>query len=185
MDAHFQDEKSFLVIGDNVEIRDFASIHRASGENQSTVIGNNSLIMSYVHLSHNCKIGKNVNIVTGVRMGGHVEVGDFAFISANTNIHQFCRIGKYAIVSAQTGVNRDVLPFSLVFGHHGKHYRLNKVGLERHGIDGHRYKIIEKAIRAFRRKDWGLLDELASQSKDVSDMLEFKNSSKRGILGFV
>lgn len=185
MDSHFNNEHSFVTIEDNVQIRNYTSISRASGENETTLIGSNSMIMSHVHVSHNCKLGKEIVIVSGVKLGGHVEVNDYAFLSANSLVHQFCRIGKYAITAAGSGINRDVLPFSMVYGHQAKHYRLNKIGLERRGIVGERYKLIEKAIRAFRKRDWDLLNELASQSDDVADMLEFKESSQRGLLSFV
>ncbi len=185
MDNHFNDETSFVIIEDNVQIRNYVTISRASGKDKSTVIGTKTMIMSFVHVSHNCKIGQEVVIVSGVRLGGYVELDDYAFLSANSLVHQFCRIGKYAITAAGSGINRDVLPFSMVYGHQAKHYRLNKIGLERRGIVGERYKLIEKAIRAFRKKDWDLLNELSNQSDDVKDMLEFKQSSQRGLLSFV
>jgi len=185
MDSHFKNEASLAIIGDNVQIRNYVTVSRASGENKATVIANNTMIMPNVHVAHNCQIGKEVVIVSGVKLGGHVEIEDYAFISANTLVHQFCRIGKYALTAAGSGINRDVLPFSMVYGHQAKHFRLNKIGLERRGIVGERYKLIEKAIRAFRKKDWALLNELATQSEDIRDMLEYKQSSPRGILSFV
>ncbi len=185
MDSHFENETSFVEIADDVEIRNYVSISRASGKNKATVIGAKTMIMPYVHVAHNCQIGQEVVVVSGVRLGGHVELANYAFISANTLVHQFCRIGKYALTAAGSGINRDVLPFSMVYGHQAKHYRLNKIGLERRGIVDKRYKLIEKAIRAFRKRDLEYLQELAKQSDDVRDMLEFKQNSTRGILSFV
>jgi len=185
MDSHFNNEPSLAIIGDNVQIRNYVTVSRASGENKATVIADKAMIMPNVHVAHNCQIGKEVVIVSGAKLGGHVEVDDYAFLSANTLVHQFCRIGKYAITSAASGVNRDVLPFSMAFGHQAKHYRLNRVGLERRGIVGERYKLIEKAIRAFRRRDWQYLEDLAAISDDVRYMLEYKQSSQRGLLSFV
>ncbi|MEZ4608597.1 MAG: hypothetical protein R2865_17860, partial [Deinococcales bacterium] len=123
-------------------------------------------------------------IIGGTEIAGHVEIGDFAYIGGSSVLHQFCRVGAYVATAGMSGILQDILPFSMAQGRPVMHYRLNKVGLERRGIIGERYKILEKAIRGFRRKDWVLLNELASQSEDVAFMLKFKESSERGLSKF-
>ena len=185
MDKGFKGENSYVKIGNNVEVRDFASIHRASGENRATCIGEGSLIMSYAHVSHNVQIGKEVTITTLTHLAGHVEIEDYAFLSSSITVHQFARIGAYAMVGLQSCVSQDILPFSMANGNRAKHYRLNKIGLQRQGISGERYKLIEQGICAFRRGNWQSLEKLATQSDDVNYILEFKLTSKRGICGFI
>jgi UDP-N-acetylglucosamine acyltransferase len=185
MDTRFKGEESFVVVEDRADVREFASVHRATGEGAETRIGEGTLLMNYVHVSHNSNIGKDCTLTTSVQIAGHCEIGDYVVIGSASLMHQFCRIGDYAMFGAGSGINQDILPFSMARGNPGTHYRLNKVGLERRGIIGERYKLIEKAIRAFRRKEWAVLDELAAQSDDVRLMLEFKNSSKRGLCSFV
>jgi UDP-N-acetylglucosamine acyltransferase len=185
MDTRFKGEESFAVIEDRVELREFVSIHRATGEGAETRVGAGSLVMCNTHLSHNVTIGRDCTLTTTVQLGGHCQLGNYVVIGSGSMMHQYCRIGDYAMFGAGSGTNQDILPFSMARGNVATHYRLNKVGLERRGITGERYKILEKAIRAFRRKEWALLEELATQSKDVKLMLEFKNTSKRGLCSFI
>jgi UDP-N-acetylglucosamine acyltransferase len=185
MDTRFKGEKSFAVIEDKVELREFVTVHRATGEGLETRVGEGTLVMCSVHISHNVTIGKECTLTTNVQLGGHCQLGDYVVVGSSSMMHQFCRIGAYAMFGGGSGTNQDILPFSMARGNLAQHYRLNKVGLERRGITGERYKLIEKAIRAFRRKEWTLLEELALQSEDVKLMLEFKNTSKRGLCNFV
>lgn len=185
MDAGFKGEESYAVLEPNVVLREFATVHRASGEGAETRVGANTLVMCYAHVSHNVQVGKEVTLATSVQLGGHCQVGDFAFVGSTAILHQFCRVGAYAMYGAGSASNRDILPFSLARGNIAKHYRLNKVGLERRGITGERYKLIERTMRAFRKRDWQTLETLAQSSDDVKLMLEFKESSKRGLCAFV
>jgi UDP-N-acetylglucosamine acyltransferase len=185
MDTRFKGEESFVSIEDKADLREFVSVHRATGEGKETKIGAATLLMSYVHVSHNAQIGKECTLTTSVQVGGHCEIGNYVVIGSASLMHQFCRIGDYAMFGAGSGINQDILPYSMARGAPAQHYRLNRIGLERRGITGERYKLLEKAIRAFRRKEWELLAELASQSAEVKQMLEFKNASKRGICPFI
>jgi UDP-N-acetylglucosamine acyltransferase len=185
MDTRFKGEESLAVLEDNVTLCEFATVHRATGEGHETRIGANTLGMCYVHVSHNAKVGQHAILTNSTQLAGHTEVGDYAVLGAGVMLHQFCRIGAYSIIAATTASNQDILPYSMAYGNPAQHYRLNKVGLQRRGIAGERYKRLEKAIRAFRRKEWEILNELAEQSDDVKEMLAFKESSKRGLCAFV
>ncbi|MBS3934113.1 MAG: acyl-ACP--UDP-N-acetylglucosamine O-acyltransferase [Truepera sp.] len=184
MDTNFRGETSQVVLERGVQVREFTNIHRATGEGQYTRLGEEALVMSHVHVSHNCQVGRGATLVDGVKLAGHCEVGDYAFVSANVGVHQFGRVGAYAIVGGWSGVRQDILPFSMANGNPVKHYRLNRVGLMRRGITGARYEGLERALRAFRRRDWAMLEELAQKSTDVRLMLAFKHSSRRGLAGF-
>lgn len=185
MDTRFTGEESFAVLENNVTMREFATVHRATGKGNETRIGEHTLVMCYVHVSHNARVGKHAILTNSTQLAGHTEVGDYAVLGSGVMLHQFCRIGAHTIIAATTASNQDILPFSMAYGNPAQHYRLNKVGLQRRGIAGERYKLLEKAIRAFRRKEWDLLNELAKESDDVKAMLAFKASSKRGLCAFV
>ena len=86
---------------------------------------------------------------------------------------------------AGSASNRDVLPYSMARGNPARHYRLNRVGLKRRGVEGERYHDLEQAVRAFRRHDWTRLEELALLSDDVQTMVDFKASSTRGLCTFI
>ncbi|MCB0756160.1 MAG: acyl-[acyl-carrier-protein]--UDP-N-acetylglucosamine O-acyltransferase, partial [Flavobacteriales bacterium] len=59
-DLKFEGEDSTVEIGDNVIIRECATINRGTKASGKTVVGNNSLIMAYVHVAHDCVIGEHV-----------------------------------------------------------------------------------------------------------------------------
>ena len=185
MDTDFSGEPSFAVLEDGVVLREFVSVHRATGEGAATRVGAGTLAMTYAHISHNVQVGRNCTLTTGVQLGGHCEVGDFAVLGSTAILHQFCRVGTYAMYGAGSAANRDILPYSLARGNLAKHYRLNRVGLKRHGITGEVYKQLEQAVRACRQRDWARLEALAEVNEHVKVMLEFKNTSKRGLCSFV
>ena len=53
-DLKFAGEKSYTVIGNRTKIHEFCTIHRATGEGEVTKIGDDCLLMAYVHVAHNC-----------------------------------------------------------------------------------------------------------------------------------
>ncbi|CAN5776957.1 acyl-ACP--UDP-N-acetylglucosamine O-acyltransferase [soil metagenome] len=185
MDTSFRGEPSYAVLEAGVVLREFATVHRATGEGAATRVGAGTLVMSYAHVSHNVQVGQKCVLTTSVQLGGHSEVGDYAVLGAGALLHQFCRVGRYAMYGAGSATNRDVLPFSMARGNLAIHYRLNKVGLQRNGVTGPRYAALEHAIRAFRKRDWATLETLAETSDDVRAMLEFKQTSRRGLCAFV
>jgi UDP-N-acetylglucosamine acyltransferase len=185
MDSHFDGEPSLVVIEDGVSVREFVTVNRATGEGARTTVGAGSLLMSYAHVSHNSRIGQGCVLTTAVQLGGHSEIGDHAVLGSNALIHQFCRVGEYAMFGAASAGNMDVLPFTMARGNPARHYRLNRVGLQRHGFDGERYRALEQAVRAMRHHDRARLDELALGSPDVRRLLAFADASKRGVARFV
>jgi len=142
-------------------------------------------VMSYAHVSHNARVGKSCVLTTQVQLGGHTQIGDYAVLGSAAILHQGCRVGAYAMYGAGSASNRDILPFSMARGNPARHYRLNRVGLERRGVTGERYRQLERAIRALRRRDRALLEDLAQRSSDVQAMLTFSASSIRGLCAFV
>ncbi|MDB5092785.1 MAG: lpxA, partial [Candidatus Eremiobacteraeota bacterium] len=56
------DEVAFTTIGDRTVIREYVSIHRGTGHNSVTSVGNDSLLLAYVHVAHNCRIGNFVTM---------------------------------------------------------------------------------------------------------------------------
>ncbi len=185
MDTAFRGEPSGVVIEDDVVIREFVTVHRATGEGSLTRVGAGTLLMSYAHVSHNTVVGRRCVLTTSVQLGGHSEIGDRANVGSSSLLHQFCRVGPYAMFGAASAANQDVLPFAMARGNPARHYRLNSVGLKRSGIAGERYRLIESALRAVRRRDTALLDELAAVSADAQLLRDFLGTTRRGVARFV
>lgn len=185
MDAGFRGEPSGVRIDDKVVLREFVTVHRATGEGAMTRVGERSLIMCGAHVSHNCRVGNGCVLTTYVQLGGHVEVGDDAVLGANAMLHQYCRVGRGAMFGAASATNRDVLPFLMARGNPARHYRLNRVGLQRRAVPADTYTALEAAVRALRKRDHARVAALAHEHPEVAEIEAFRASSRRGVMRFL
>ncbi len=124
-------EISYTTIGSRSEIREYTSIHRATGDGEVTSVGDDTLLLAYVHIAHNCRVGNHVTMSSTAQLAGHVIVEDHVTIGGQTGVHQFVRIGEFAMVGGISKITRDVPPYFLVEGNPATPYGLNKVGLRR------------------------------------------------------
>src|SRR5213082_1683703 len=77
-DLKYAGEESTVEIGDGTVIREYATINRGTAHSFKTTVGRNCLLMSYVHLAHDCHVGNNVILSNVVQLAGHVTVEDRA-----------------------------------------------------------------------------------------------------------
>lgn len=186
-DSRFKGEESYIRIGENVRIREFVTIHRATGEGEATVIGDSSFIMAYVHVSHNCRLGENVTVANAVQLAGHVEVGAQAFIGGSAGIHQFVRIGRLAMVGAHSYLTQDLPPFLLGAGHPFYVTGVNTVGLERAGFSALECSLAKKLYRLTyrdsrpRSQAYAELSREERENPQVQEFHNFISNSSRGI----
>lgn len=148
-DLKFKKEKARLEIGENTIIREnvTASIGTEGG-GMLTKIGNDSLIMAYCHVAHDCVVGNNVILVNGVNLSGHVVIEDFAIVGGMSAVKQFTRIGAHAMIGGFTGVDRDVIPYGLVRSERTTTIKgLNIIGLRRSGFP---IDVIKEMLDAFK-----------------------------------
>src|SRR5512143_1569793 len=97
-DLKYKGERSFTKIGNRNRIREFVTIHRGTeGGGGVTSIGDDNLLMAYVHVAHDARIGNHTILANGATIGGHVTVGDWVVVAALSGIHQFCRVGRHAM----------------------------------------------------------------------------------------
>ena len=151
-DRNYQDEVSYLIIGDRCEIREFATLSLATGKEKKTVIGADSMVMSYCHIAHNVILGSSAVITSGSQIGGYVQIGDAAFVGGLSGIHQFCRIGRLAMLGACSYLNTDLPPFSLARGNPARFYGINRVGMERAGFSKDTIKAIDHSFKIIYQK---------------------------------
>ncbi len=175
---------TYVEIGDGNVFREGVTVSRATQKGDATRIGANNYLMNNSHVAHDCRLGDHNIFASGATLGGHVQVGDRVFFGGGVMVHQFCRIGSYAILQGLAGINKDVIPFTMVGGRPGKHYRLNLVGLRRAGIDGDRLKAVSAAYRRLRNKK--SLDDLPDTPELIYLRCWLAEESKRhGNLGFI
>lgn len=185
MDRNFRGEETSVVIEEGVTIREFATVHRATGAGGETRIGAGALLMCYVHVGHNGSVGPGCVLTNGVQLGGHAVVGERAVLGAAAMVHQFARVGAFAMVGGGSTVSNDVLPYALAQGNPARHFRVNRVGLERNGFSADRMRTIGDALRHLRRKERDAFERLADGDDDVAAMRSFLASSSRGVARFV
>ena len=131
-DLKFKGEDSELFIGNNNVIRENVTISKGTLDGgMSTIIHNNNLFMTGVHIAHDCKIGNENIFVNQVTLGGHVNIMNNVVVGGLSAIIQFVTIGSYSMIGGMSGIDKNVLPFSLALGNRAKLRGLNLVGIRR------------------------------------------------------
>ncbi len=185
-DLKYKDEPSRVVIGARCRIHEHVTVHRGTGANTVTTLGDEVMLMAGSHVGHNCRVEKNVILVNGAMLGGHVHVAERAFISGGAAVHQFCRVGRLTLVAAMSAVTKDAPPFSIVTGGYPLRWRApNTVGLRRAGFDSERRAAVRHALWSLFRSGESarqVADELfQSPVPEVVELARFVLESKRGV----
>lgn len=183
-DVKFTGEESRVVIGDDNLIREFVTMHRASGAGAETRVGSRNFLMIGIHIAHNCDIGDDNIMANGVALAGHVVVEDHVFLASNVGAHQFVRFGRYAMVGGKSKIVQDVLPFCTTDGNPAFASGLNNIGLRRAGFDQAARDTLKRAYRILFRygTPFPLALEEAAHIEDpnVEHLVAFIQNSKRG-----
>ena len=187
-DKKYGGERSKLIIGKRTIVREFVTLNRGTKATGKTVIGDDVLIMTGVHVAHDCVIGNNVILVNLVALGGHVEIDDWAILGGASNVHQFCKIGKHCMLAANSKIVQDVPPFILAGRHPVEYTGINTLGLKRRGFSQEERTAIKKAYRYYFRSDLNASDSLKTiknefkGDKNINEILSFIKNSNRGII---
>ena len=135
-DLKFKGEDSDLIIGDSNIFRENVTISKGTLDGgMKTIIQNNNLFMTGVHVAHDCTIGNQNIFVNQVTLGGHVNIMNNVVVGGLSAIIQFVTIGSYSMIGGMSGIDKNVLPFSLAIGNRAKLRGLNLVGIRRKNFD--------------------------------------------------
>jgi UDP-N-acetylglucosamine acyltransferase len=187
-DKKYRGEISYVRIGDGNVLREYVTIHRGTGAETETIIGNNNLLLAYVHIAHNCRIGNRVVMSNGAQLAGHVLVGDGANIGGMSGVHQFVRIGRMAMIGGMSRVVKDIPPFVLVEGNPTVVYGLNTVGLKRSNLSAESLAELKDAYRILYRSNLNLTNALERlrdmvRTEEGRELVAFlQEETDRGIL---
>lgn len=187
-DLKFRGEVTTAEIGDNTIIREFVTVNRGTAAAYKTVIGNNCLIMAYVHVAHDCVIGNNVILVNSVGLAGEVIIDDFAILGGLTAVHQFVRIGAHVMIGGGSLVRKDVPPYVKASREPLAYVGINSIGLRRRNFSDEKITEIHEIYRYIYQKGLNhsnalqLIETEMSPSKERDDIVNFIRSSKRGIM---
>ncbi len=185
-DLKFHGEKVKLIIGNRNIIREFTLLNPGTeGGGGVTKIGDDNLLMGYVHIAHDCIIGNRCIFANAATLAGHVEVGDGVVVGGMTPIHQFVKIGDMAMIAGASALSQDIPPYCLAEGNRAVLRGLNLTGLRRHLpreiVNELRvaYKELFERGKPLKESAESLLE--SSKSDEVKKMCRFVLETKRGI----
>lgn len=187
-DLKYEGEYATLEIGNNVTIREYVTLNIGTKANEKTVVGNNVLLMAYVHVAHDCIIDDHVILVNGVNLAGHVEIGEYAILGGLSAVQQFVRIGKHAMIGGGSLVRKDVPPYIKAAREPLSYIGVNTIGLKRRGYAEDDMREIQDIYREIFVKNsvlqQGVTEVKASyaQSAYGKEIVDFIEDSKGGVL---
>jgi len=188
-DLKFNGEVTTAEIGDNTTVREFVTISRGTADRDRTVIGENCLLMAYVHIAHDCIIGNNCILSNLVQLAGHIVVDAHVVIGGTAAIHQFVRVGSHSMIAGGALINKDIPPFTLTGRDYPVSYKgINAVGLRRRGFSEEKINELQKIYTFIYKR--GLNNSTAIEmittnvepSTERESIIEFIRSSERGIM---
>lgn len=189
-DKKFAGELTRLVIGDRNVIRESCTLHRGTTQDQGvTQIGNDNLLMAYVHIAHDCVVGNHTILANNATLAGHVQVDDHAILGGFTGVHQFCKVGAHSFAAVGSVIVKDVVPYVMVAGQNASVHGLNSEGLKRRGFTASQMSNIKQAYKILFRQGLTLdkaqaeLSALAEgDAVEIELMLSFIQRSTRGLV---
>ncbi len=187
-DLKYAGEKTSLVLGDENQVREFASLHiGTAGGGGVTRIGSRNLFMANSHVAHDCVVGNGCVLANSVALAGHVELGDHVILGGLSAVHQFTRVGKHAFVGAASMVVMDVVPYAMTQGDRAELIGINATGLDRHGFTAAQIDRIKQAHKTLFRAKLPLSEAVAQVERELGEhpeirfLLDFISQSKRGL----
>jgi UDP-N-acetylglucosamine acyltransferase len=187
-DLKYAGEQTTVEIGADTVIREFVTINRGTSQSFKTTVGEKCLLMSYVHLAHDCHIGNGVILGNSVQLAGHVIIEDKVTFSGLSGAHQFVRIGRNAFIGGCSRVSKDIPPFLKAVGNPIKLYGLNSVGLQRNGFSDAVVRELKRAYRLFFRSDLNVSQAMQAAETElemfpeVRELMRFVEASGRGVV---
>ncbi len=187
-DLKFRGEETLAIIGDNTTLRECVTVNRGTAARGRTVVGNNTLIMAYSHVAHDCIVGDNVIISNATQLAGEVIVDNFAVIGGGSLIHQFCHIVAHTMLQGGALVNKDIPPYVKAAREPISYAGINSVGLRRRNFSSDTIREIQEIYRYLYLSGMNISDAVerieaelpASDERD--EILQFVRNSKRGVI---
>lgn len=187
-DLKFKGEYTTAEIGDNTVIRECVTIHRGTDDMKKTTVGNNCLLMGYVHVAHDCQIGNNCILANYTGLSGHNILEDFVILEGKVGTQQFIRIGEGSFVAGGTLVRKNVPPYIRAAREPITYAGVNAIGLRRRGWTDDEIKIVEDAYRQLYVMNNTISSGISAIESEVEDgeikdkILNFIKISDRGII---
>ncbi|MBS3811137.1 MAG: acyl-ACP--UDP-N-acetylglucosamine O-acyltransferase [Halanaerobiales bacterium] len=184
----YDGSRTFVNIGDNNKIREYATIHRGTTEGRGeTKIGDNNTFKLYSHVAHDCYLGNNIILDNYVNLAGHVVIYNDAYIERMVGVHQFVKIGNLSLIEAHSKLIKDVPPYIVVNGHPAQVAGINEVGLNDKNVDTDVREEIRKAYNILYESNLNIsqaiekLEKVSKTYEQIKNFINFLKNSNRGI----
>lgn len=187
-DLKYRGERTELIIGDNVIIREYCTVNRGTKASDCTIIKKNALLMAYVHVAHDCIVGENCILANNVNLAGHIELGDYAILGGLVAVHQFVKVGQHVIVGGGSLVSKDIPPYVKAARYPLCYVGVNSIGLRRRGFSSDEIHAIQDIYRILfvRHSNVSIaieyLKEHFQDNPFQQPILNFVEQSERGIM---
>ncbi|WP_292253294.1 acyl-ACP--UDP-N-acetylglucosamine O-acyltransferase [Marinospirillum sp.] len=185
-DKKYKGEPTRLEIGNDNVIRECATIHRGTTQDQGiTRIGSRNLFMAYAHVAHDCIVGNDCILANQATLAGHVHVDDFAILGGMVAVHQFSRVGAHAMCGGGSIILKDIPAYVMVSGHPAETHGINYEGLKRRGFSKEAMQALRHAYKVVFRQGMILQDAIAEleQGELLPEVEVFLNSIKHSARG--
>jgi len=187
-DVGYKNEETYLIVGNDNVIREFATVHRATTKaDRKTEIGNKNYLMAYSHVAHDCKLGNSIIMANSAGLAGHITIEDYAILGGIVGVHQHVRIGAYAMIGGQSAIVQDIPPYVSAAGNRAQLYGLNTIGLKRKGFSDEVISNLKKAYKIIFRSGMTIEEAIKKvadefpDSREVNYFVDFMRHSKRGV----
>ncbi|MDA9783006.1 acyl-ACP--UDP-N-acetylglucosamine O-acyltransferase [Vicingaceae bacterium] len=187
-DLKFHGEITTAEIGNNTTIRECVTINRGTVDRNKTVVGNDCLIMAYVHIAHDAFIGNNVILANTANIAGHVTIEDHVILEGVVAVQQFIRIGEHSFIAGGSLVRKDVPPFVKAAREPLTYAGINAIGLRRRGYQTATISQIEDIYRHIFVHGTNVsksIEEIKASIEDSvekTQILNFIEGSQKGII---
>ncbi len=179
-DLKYKGEPTTTVIGKNTTIREFVTINKGTTDRMTTKVGDNCLLMTYVHVAHDCIIGNNCILANNVGLAGHITIEDFVIMEGFVAAQQFINIGAHSFIAGASLVRKDVPPYIRVAREPLQFIGVNTIGLARRGFPKETITQIEDIYRTIFVRGHSL-----SKALEIVDAEIGESDVKKEILGFI
>ncbi len=187
-DLRHHGEPTVLEVGNDNTFREHVTVSRGTSHGGGvTRLGNSNLLMAYCHVAHDCSLQSNIIMANHATLAGHVNVHDHVVFGGMVAVGAFLRIGESAMLAAGSMIEREVPPFCTVAGDRARLRAVNRVGLDRRGIDGIARQQIKEIFRQLRKRGVPLAqivkeyETRTSLSPEAVRMIEFMGGVSRGL----
>lgn len=153
-----------VVIGAENIIRESCVVH--GGISRQTHIANKCWIHSQCHIDHDDIVMDGVVLAPCVALAGYVTLMPEAQLGLSATVHQNRTVGGMAMVGMNATVVQDVVPCTIVRGSPARSAGINRIRLERMGLDADAIKMVDDYVHSKKPTP----DKLDQRLRDVFEL---------------